>query len=105
MGHCLPFESAKIHGRNNRHEDGWERAAKLMMEKVPQSHLMPPSDMNTLLELYQEGGHDILTTMVQTLSTASMLKVKLSIHHMWFSTLAPLWIFPFFYTCDSPRPA
>ena len=54
MGHCLPFESAKIHGRNNRHEDGWERAAKLMMEKVPQSHLMPPSDMNTLLELYQE---------------------------------------------------
>jgi len=39
---------------NSRHANEWERVAKLMMEQVPQSHLMPPSDMNTLLELYQE---------------------------------------------------
>jgi len=44
---------------NNTHADEWERVAKLMMEQVPQSHLMPPSDMNMLLQLYQEGGHDI----------------------------------------------
>ncbi len=40
--------------------DEWLRVSKLMVENIPKTKQLPPSDMAMLIDLKEEGGHDIV---------------------------------------------